>query len=57
MIELNIEDYCHYCPMFEAVTDKVCANCKVLTTYITCKNREMCSVIKTYLEEKKDEEH
>lgn len=57
MIELNIEDYCNDCPMFEANTGKIYANCKILTTYITCENRNLCHRIKTYLEEKNDEEH
>lgn len=57
MIELNIEDYCNDCPMFEANTGKIYSNCKILTTYITCENRNLCRRIKTYLEEKNDEEH
>lgn len=57
MIKLNIEDYCQDCPMFEAVTDKLYANCTVLTTYVTCKNKEICNKIKIYLEAKQDEEH
>lgn len=56
MIKLNIEDYCQDCPMFDAVTDKLYANCTVLTTYVTCKNKEICNKIKIYLEEKQDEE-
>lgn len=51
MIELNIQDYCQDCPMFNARTDKVYANSEVLNTYITCER------IKTYLEEKQYEEH
>ena len=57
MIELNIQDYCQGCPMFNARTDKVYVNSKVLNTYITCENKDLCERIKTYLEEKQDEEH
>lgn len=57
MIKLNIQDYCQGCPMFNARTDKVYANSKVLNTYITCENKDLCERIKTYLEEKQDEEH
>lgn len=56
MIELNIQDYCQDCPMFNARTDKVYANSKVFNTYITCENKDICKRIKTYLEEKQDEE-
>ena len=54
MIQLNIKEYCHECPMFEPK----------MTTYqhatgslkvITCDNTRMCSNLKNYLESVKED--
>lgn len=56
MIKLEVEDYCHECPCFEAETiappdlyfDNECVK-HVGDTYMRCVNREQCERIRKYL--------
>lgn len=51
MIDLVVKDYCHNCPSFEAVTEKLFADCKVIGTYIRCENAEQCQCIENYIKQ------
>lgn len=54
MIQLKVEEYCQYCPEFEADVEKntfYSGNGAVFyDTTIRCSHRERCNEIKKYIE-------
>lgn len=55
MIKLEVEDYCHDCPRFEAVTkfDRCFyAGNNIISSYtiVECKNKIQCAEISKYIE-------
>ena len=49
MIKLDISDYCHNCPYFDAVSKVIYSDGKLFDTHITCANAPKCYCIKIYL--------
>ena len=49
MIKLDVSDYCHNCPYFDAVTKVIYSDGKPFETHITCANAPKCYCIKIYL--------
>ena len=69
MIKLDIEEYCHNCPDFEADVDKIEISTPHKTfdplvvkedityeTVIKCKNRKRCSMIAGYFSNSRNEQ-
>lgn len=58
MIRLDVQDYCHSCPEFEASVEKteLFGNGKLvnMNTTISCKHQFKCDRIKQYLKEKSE---
>ena len=57
MIELDVCEFCHDCPNFEPVTEKLWADYKVFQTIVTCSNMNLCGNLLRFLEEKKKEKN
>jgi hypothetical protein len=59
MIVLNVEEYCHNCPDFEAYVERDICNFDIVLSasnmkcnhIITCEHEDRCRQIKKYLEE------
>lgn len=51
MIELNVEEYCHNCPNFEPVINRLFADNKCQGTVIICRDKFTCNSIKSYLKD------
>lgn len=49
MIKLDVSDYCHNCPYFDAVSKVIYSDGKLFDTHITCANAPKCYCIKIYL--------
>lgn len=45
MITLEVSNYCHECPSFEADVIKLTANGEVIETSVKCQNRGRCHAI------------
>ena len=54
MIEIDVQDYCHTCPEFipQADIDTLYADDDIcdIHTVVSCRNKEKCDRIKSYLE-------
>lgn len=50
MIVLDIEKYCHDCPLFEAETKKIYSLDRVIETRIVCSRGDLCDMLKRHLE-------
>ena len=52
-IRIEVEDYCHECPEFEADVDTstlyACGNTVAVSHVIRCEKRERCASIERYL--------
>jgi hypothetical protein len=59
MIYLQVEDYCHSCPEFEAETfhERLWANDEQLTgnCYVKCRYQKRCRQIVSHLKKEKNE--
>lgn len=51
MISLDIQDYCHNCRDFEPRCTKIYADNICVDTLVQCERKEVCSTIKTYIEQ------
>lgn len=51
MIKLDIQDYCHNCPIFEPECVKYYADNKCTMTLVSCTRKGICANIKQYIEE------
>lgn len=51
MIKLNVEQYCHNCPNFEPVINRLFADNKCQDVVIICGDKFRCDSIKSYLKE------
>lgn len=51
MIALDVENYCHSCPDFEAKCQKVYSDGDVCMTIVECESKHKCKRLKQYIEQ------
>ena len=51
MISLDVENYCHNCHAFEPRCARIYANNVCVDTLVQCERKEVCSNLKTYIEQ------
>jgi hypothetical protein len=56
-IKLNVEEYCQNCPEFEADIEKCHYTWGWNDTFIYCKHKERCEIVKNFLHRKSEERH
>ena len=56
MIELNVAEYCHECPEFDAEVTRVYADNKVVRMVVSCAHWRMCREIHRTVKERLEKE-
>ena len=51
MISLDVENYCHDCPDFDPICDKLYAGNAPYLTLVSCENKDRCKNLKKYIEQ------
>lgn len=54
MIVLDVEKYCHDCPLFEAESSVLCSLDRVVQTVVSCALRDRCKLIEMHLRKEQE---